>query len=114
MKFPSVHSGKRHEGEGEGNHRKIQKNKTKTKTTAGYQNPEKQNKQQSANGCGINSSYVTLQSQCLQIQFHVQPRTSSFHLMRPPVKSPGSSAMCISVFSEGTSKGLESGGGSEV
>lgn len=30
------------------------------------------------------------------------------------MKSPGSLAMCISVFSEGTSKGLKSGGGSEV
>lgn len=34
--------------------------------------------------------------------------------MGPPVNSPGSSAVCITVFSEGTSKGLESGGGSEV
>lgn len=30
--------------------------------------------------------------QCLQIQFDVQPRTFSFHIMKPPVNSPGSSA----------------------
>lgn len=102
---------------------KSQKNtkkqtKTKTKTVAGYQNPEKQNSNKALRAVASTPAawhYKSVkETQCLQIQFHVQPRTSSFHLMRPPVKSPGSLAMCISVFSEGTSKGLKSGGGSEV
>lgn len=52
--------------------------------------------------------------QCLQIQFHVQPRTLSCHRMKPPVNSPGSSAMFITYSLSGHQRGWRAMEVSEV
>lgn len=116
---------------GEKNHRKIQNTTTtkqnpkqtqnKRKPTTGYQNLERKTTKSKGdehqlqihkhyNSWDGNKNFQRF-PQCLQIQFHVQPRTFSFHIKKPPVSPPGSSATYLLWYSlSEQQRGWEAGG----
>lgn len=95
--------------------------KNKRKPTTGYQNLESKTTKSKGgeyqfqihkhyNSCDGNKNFQRF-PQCLQIQFHVQPRTFSFHIKKLPVSPPGPSATYLLWYSlSEQQRGWETGG----